>query len=1073
MAIARLVRQAKRPHGLWVKMTAVTILGLCFIFVWGVFSSSSTSVTTQRESFEDIAEPVSSSSSHKPQKLKKDESKKGGGGGKSEKKSNGNGSSHPEQHKGKDNQKKEKKRVHKEDNKEKGNHRGDEDPQPQHDQEEKEKREEEVEVEGEEERVDRESEGDVDADGGGDLAESVDQGDSEAVEDVEEVRKASKGKVKGPLFNPNATYSWKLCSTRSKHNYIPCIDIEVGGGKVPSYRHTERSCPRTPFMCMVPLPHEGYGFPLPWPESKLKILYKNVAHPKLAAYIKRHNWLMESGEYLTFPQNQSELKGGIHHYLESIEEMVPDIEWGKNIRVVLDIGCTDSSFAAALLDKEVLTLSLGLKNDLVDLAQVALERGIPAVISPFSRRRLPFPSQSFDAIHCGGCGIPWHSNGGKLLLEMNRILRPGGYFIMSTKHDSIEEEEAMTTLTASICWNVLAHKSDDVGEVGVKIYQKPEGNDIYELRRKKVPPICKENENPDAAWYVSMKTCLHTIPIGIEQHGAEWPEEWPKRLESYPDWVNDKEKVVADTNHWNAVANKSYLNGLGINWTSIRNVMDMKSVYGGLAVALSQQKVWVMNVVPVHAPDTLPIIFERGLIGIYHDWCESFGTYPRTYDLLHADHLFSRLKNRCKQPVTIVVEVDRILRPGGWIIIRDKVEILNPLEEILKSMQWEIRMTFAQDKEGILCAQKTMWRGYKIIGSHSGVKLCRWTKAQLRGRGGCYKHSFYGIESHRCMEATPSLACANKCVFCWRHHTNPVGKSWQWQMDDPIEIVNSAIDLHTNMIKQMKGVPGVTLERLSEGLSPRHCALSLVGEPIMYPGINALVDELHKRRISTFLVTNAQFPEKIKSLKPVTQLYVSVDAATKDSLKAIDRPLFGDFWERFIDSLTALKEKHQRTVYRLTLVKGWNTADIDAYSKLFSLGEPDFAEIKGVTYCGSSTTSKLTMDNVPWHADVKAFSEALALKSQGEYEVACEHAHSCCVLLAKTNKFKIDGQWYTWIDYEKFHDLVASGRSFDSRDYMAATPSWSVYGSEEGGFDPGQLRYRKERHHKSTRNQAG
>lgn len=58
------------------------------------------------------------------------------------------------------------------------------------------------------------------------------------------------------------------------------------------------------------------------------------------------------------------------------------------------------------------------------------------------------------------------------------------------------------------------------------------------------------------------------------------------------------------------------------------------------------------------------------------------------------------------------------------------------------------------------------------------------------------------------MEATPSLACANKCVFCWRHHTNPVGKSWQWKMDDPLEIVNTAIDLHTKMIKQMKGVPG-------------------------------------------------------------------------------------------------------------------------------------------------------------------------------------------------------------------------------------------------------------------------
>ncbi|XP_004499150.1 S-adenosyl-L-methionine-dependent tRNA 4-demethylwyosine synthase [Cicer arietinum] len=364
-------------------------------------------------------------------------------------------------------------------------------------------------------------------------------------------------------------------------------------------------------------------------------------------------------------------------------------------------------------------------------------------------------------------------------------------------------------------------------------------------------------------------------------------------------------------------------------------------------------------------------------------------------------------------------------------------------------------------------------QGYKIIGSHSGVKICRWTKSQLRGRGGCYKHSFYGIESHRCMEATPSLACANKCVFCWRHHTNPVAKSWQWKMDDPIEIVNSALDQHTNMIKQMKGVPGVTLERLTEGFTPRHCALSLVGEPIMYPEINALVDELHKRRISTFLVTNAQFPEKIKSLKPITQLYVSVDAGTKDSLKAIDRPLFGDFWERFIDSLTALKEKHQRTVYRLTLVKGWNTEDVDAYFKLFSIGEPDFIEIKGVTYCGSTATSKLTMENVPWHADVKAFSEALSLKSQGEYEVACEHVHSCCVLLAKTKKFKIDGQWYTWIDYEKFHDLVASGSTFDSKDYMAATPSWAIYGAEEGGFDPAQLRFRKERHHKSGRKESG
>ena len=53
-------------------------------------------------------------------------------------------------------------------------------------------------------------------------------------------------------------------------------------------------------------------------------------------------------------------------------------------------------------------------------------------------------------------------------------------------------------------------------------------------------------------------------------------------------------------------------------------------------------------------------------------------------------------------------------------------------------------------------------------------------------------------------------------------------------------------------------------ERLAEGMQARHCALSLVGEPIMYPEINALVKLLHEKGISTFLVTNAQFPDAIR-----------------------------------------------------------------------------------------------------------------------------------------------------------------------------------------------------------------
>jgi len=175
--------------------------------------------------------------------------------------------------------------------------------------------------------------------------------------------------------------------------------------------------------------------------------------------------------------------------------------------------------------------------------------------------------------------------------------------------------------------------------------------------------------------------------------------------------------------------------------------------------------------------------------------------------------------------------------------------------------------------------------GYKLIGTHSGVKLCRWTKAMLRGRGGCYKHTFYGIESYRCMEMTPSLACANKCVFCWRHHKNPVGKEWKWKMDDPDFLIEGAISNHQTMIKTMKGVPGVIPERYNEAFKIRHCALSLVGEPIIYPEINQFINNLHSRGISSFLVTNAQFPDRIEQLKPVTQLYISVDAATPESLK--------------------------------------------------------------------------------------------------------------------------------------------------------------------------------------------
>merc|ERR1719410_1910744 len=273
------------------------------------------------------------------------------------------------------------------------------------------------------------------------------------------------------------------------------------------------------------------------------------------------------------------------------------------------------------------------------------------------------------------------------------------------------------------------------------------------------------------------------------------------------------------------------------------------------------------------------------------------------------------------------------------------------------------------------------------------------------------------------------------------------------------------------MVKAMKGVPGVIKERLEEAQSRiRHCALSLVGEPIMYPFINEYLRLLHSKHISTFLVTNAQFPEKIKNSGHITQLYVSVDAATKESLKAIDRPLFKDYWQRFLSSLDCIKQKRQRTVYRLTLVKSWNVGEIADYSRLIARGLPTFIEVKGVTFCGKSDGSNLTMENVPFHFEVIRFCEKLCEYLSSDYEIACEHAHSCCVLIAK-KEMKIDGHWHTHIDYDKFFELVESDKDFGYEDYMARTPDWAEYGSLEQGFSPADSKYTKDRNKNKSEEQ--
>ncbi|XP_062227696.1 probable methyltransferase PMT26 [Phragmites australis] len=530
------------------------------------------------------------------------------------------------------------------------------------------------------------------------------------------------------------SYSWKLCSSSASTDYIPCLDNEKAIKKLRTtkhYEHRERHCPEEPPTCLVPLP-EGYKRPIEWPKSRDKVWYSNVPHTKLAEYKGHQNWVKVSGEYLMFPGGGTQFKNGALHYIDTIQQALPDIAWGKRSRVILDVGCGVASFGGYMFDRDALTMSFAPKDEHEAQVQFALERGIPAISAVMGTKRLPYPSKVFDVIHCARCRVPWHIEGGMLLLELNRLLRPGGYFVWSATPvyqklpEDVEIWNAMSSLTMSMCWKMVNKTKDKLNQVGMAIYQKPMDNNCYEKRSENNPPLCKGTDDADAAWNVPLEACMHKLPVGPTVRGSKWPESWPQRLEKTPFWIDGSQVGVygkpanedfeADYAHWKRVVSKSYVNGMGIDWSKVRNVMDMRAVYGGFAAALRAQKVWVMNIVPIDSPDTLPIIYERGLFGMYHDWCESFSTYPRTYDLLHADHLFSKLKKRCKL-LAVFAEVDRVLRPEGKLIVRDNAETINDLERMARSLQWEVRMTYTKGNEGLLCVEKSMWRPKEVEAS--------------------------------------------------------------------------------------------------------------------------------------------------------------------------------------------------------------------------------------------------------------------------------------------------------------------------------------------------------------------
>ncbi|KAL0359144.1 UNVERIFIED_CONTAM: putative methyltransferase PMT23 [Sesamum angustifolium] len=372
-------------------------------------------------------------------------------------------------------------------------------------------------------------------------------------------------------YNQVADIEWEACKGPVAVDYIPCLDNWKAIKALRSRRHMEhreRHCPDPSPRCLVPLP-EGYKIPVLWPKSRDMIWYNNVPHPKLVEYKKDQRWVMKRGEYFYFPGGGTQFRNGVNFYINSIEKTLPGSEWGKKTRVILDVGCGVASFGGALLGRNIITMSLAPKDEHEAQIQFALERGIPAVLSVIGTRRLPFPDNSFDLIHCARCRVHWNADGSILLGQVSVL----SFTTSSSCCYSSSDRNHLLDASDKVVLPFFPHWRS--------YFQKPVLSSCYHTRKENKPPLCDMSSRPSNSWYVPLDSCL----VPLQDDAPKWPSAWPERLTDKPPRLpsepDGEEMYKGDTRHWSALVSEVYLGGLGVNWSSVRNVMDMNAGYGG------------------------------------------------------------------------------------------------------------------------------------------------------------------------------------------------------------------------------------------------------------------------------------------------------------------------------------------------------------------------------------------------------------------------------------------------------------------------------------------------------------
>ncbi len=290
---------------------------------------------------------------------------------------------------------------------------------------------------------------------------------------------------------------------------------------------------------------------------------------------------------------------------------------------------------------------------------------------------------------------------------------------------------------------------------------------------------------------------------------------------------------------------------------------------------------------------------------------------------------------------------------------------------------------------------------YRIIGDTGAVKLCHWMRQKLIYGRACYKEEFYGIDSHRCLQMTPAVnVCNFRCLFCWRYHgMTGFGQSGY---PEPEELLETCLKEQRLLVSGFKGDPRCDPKSWDEARSPNQVAISLSGEPMLYPKLGEFIELCKRKGMTTFLVTNGSVPKALERLTPLpTQLYVSVSAPNKEVFDRLCVPQFPHAWENLMETLALLPSLSTRTVIRHTLVNGWNLGWEDEYAKLDSIARPVFIEPKGYVFVGDSRT-RMTVENMPSHESVKEFSQRLA--DRLSLKVLREREDSRVVLIGKEGK---------------------------------------------------------------------